>query len=132
MISADELDAARTLISLALAEDLASAGDRTTLALIPESQTARAKFVARSPGVIAGLPIVELVMASFSPPFQGGAGEGLSKNDKQTFTTIIPDGSKVHRGDVIAHVSGSLRSILVAERTALNFLQQLSGVATLT
>jgi len=110
----DELAACRKLVDLAVAEDLGRFGDRTSRALIPADQTASATFVARSAGVIAGLPAAALVCESLS------------------FTTLIEDGSAVSAGTRIATVSGSLRDILAAERIALNFLQRLSGVATLT
>lgn len=113
-----EAAACRKLVELALAEDLGEAGDRTSLSTIPADATARAAFVARSPGVIAGLPAAEMVCAAVDPNL--------------TFTVERTDGVTVDRGTRLAVVSGSLRSILAAERTALNFLQRLSGVATLT
>lgn len=117
-LSTSEAAAARALIALALAEDLGDTGDRTSLATIPADTTATAAFVARSPGTVAGLPVAELVCVAVDP--------GL------TFLADVPDGSPVVRGTRIATISGSLRSILAAERTALNFLQRLSGIATLT
>ncbi len=113
-----ETAAARALIALALAEDLGDTGDRTSLATIPADATASAAFVARSPGVVAGLPVAELVCAAV--------------DSSLLFHAELPDGSPVQKGTLIATVSGSLRNVLVAERTALNFLQRLSGVATLT
>ncbi len=116
--SPDEAAACRRLVELALAEDLGPTGDRTSAALIPADQPGRAVFVARGPGVVAGLPAAELVLATVDPAL--------------TLDVHIQDGLSVRKGDRIATVSGLLRSILVAERTALNFLQRLSGVATLT
>jgi nicotinate-nucleotide pyrophosphorylase (carboxylating) len=116
--SADEAAACRRLVELALAEDLGPTGDRTSTALIPADQPGRAVFIARAPGVVAGLPAAEVVLAAVDAAL--------------TLDVHIPDGSPVQKGDRIATVSGPLRSILVAERTALNFLQRLSGVATLT
>jgi nicotinate-nucleotide pyrophosphorylase (carboxylating) len=113
-----ETVAARALIALAFAEDFGGTGDRTSLATIPAEATASAAFVARSPGVVAGVPVAGLVCASIDANL--------------TFAADLPDGSAVQRGTRIATVSGPLRSILAAERTALNFLQRLSGVATLT
>jgi nicotinate-nucleotide pyrophosphorylase (carboxylating) len=109
---------ADTLIRLALAEDLGDAGDRTSLATIPEATRAQAAFVARAAGVVAGLPVAERVCAAVSPEL--------------SFASAIPDGTPTVRGTVLATVSGPLRAILAAERTALNFLQRLSGVASLT
>lgn len=114
----DEAAACRRLVDLALAEDLGTTGDRTTLATIPAESTARAAFVARRPGVVAGLPAAAAVCRAVDPAL--------------TFAPSAPDGSRVDRGATLATVSGPLRSILSAERTALNFLQRLSGVATLT
>jgi nicotinate-nucleotide pyrophosphorylase (carboxylating) len=116
--SADEAAACRRLVELALAEDLGPTGDRTSQALIPAEQMGRAAFVARAPGVLAGLPAAQLVLAAVDPAL--------------TLEVHTPDGSPVERGTKLATVAGPLRSILVAERTALNFLQRLSGVATLT
>ena len=114
----DETTAARKLIALAYEEDLGTTGDRTTLALIPEAATATVAFVSRSGGTIAGLPVAALAIAERGPKLQ--------------FQTFVHDGDMVAPGTCIAHVSGSLREILVAERTALNFLQRLTGVATQT
>jgi nicotinate-nucleotide pyrophosphorylase (carboxylating) len=113
-----EAAACRRLVELALAEDLGDAGDRTSLATIPADKIARAAFIARAPGVIAGLPAAAMVCHVVDP--------------KLTFIPDITDGTAVEKGFRLAVVSGSLRSILAAERTALNFLQRLSGVATLT
>ncbi|MBA4064357.1 MAG: nicotinate-nucleotide diphosphorylase (carboxylating) [Isosphaera sp.] len=116
--TSEESAACRRLVDLALAEDLGDTGDRTSLATIPEDATGRAAFVARSPGVVAGLPAAGMVCAAVDP--------------KLAFAVISPDGSPVTRGTVLAIVAGTLRAVLAAERTALNFLQRLSGVATLT
>ena len=116
--SPDESAACRKLIDLALAEDLGATGDRTSLATIPANATAAAAFVARSAGVVAGLPAAAMVCQAIDPAL--------------TFTVVSDDGARPDRGATLATVSGSLRSILAAERTALNFLQRLSGVATLT
>jgi nicotinate-nucleotide pyrophosphorylase (carboxylating) len=110
--------AARRLIELALAEDLGSAGDVTSQATIPAENIGKAVFIARKPGVIAGLPVVSLVCESVDP--------------KLVLTPAISDGATVVAGTTLATLAGPMRSILVAERTALNFLQRLSGVATLT
>src|SRR5688572_26419284 len=114
----DEAATCRRLVELALAEDFGPSGDRTSLALIPADQPGRAAFVARTPGVVAGLPAVAPVCSAV--------------DSSLSVIQLLPDGSAVERGTVLAEVSGSLRSILAAERTALNFLQRLSGVASLT
>ncbi len=114
--TADAAAAAR-LIDLALAEDVGPTGDRTSESLIPADATGRAAFVSRTPGVVAGLPVVERVAAAVG---------GLR------FEPLVADGTRVDRGTRLAVLSGSLRRLLTAERTALNFLQRMSGIATLT
>ncbi len=116
--SPDEATACRRLIDLALAEDLGSTGDRTSLATIPAETQSKAAFVARSPGVIAGIPAAAMVCQAIDPSL--------------TFTAAVADGTRTEHGTRLATIAGSLRSILAVERTALNFLQRLSGVATLT
>ncbi|MBX9623602.1 MAG: carboxylating nicotinate-nucleotide diphosphorylase [Gemmataceae bacterium] len=113
-----EADACRALADLALAEDLGPVGDRTSRALIPADRTGAAAFVARAAGVVAGLPAAALVCVAVDPLL--------------TFTPSLADGSPLERGTTLASVSGPLRALLAAERTALNFLQRLSGVASLT
>jgi nicotinate-nucleotide pyrophosphorylase (carboxylating) len=113
-----EAASCHALVELALAEDLGDTGDRTSRALIPADQPGRAKFVARTAGVVAGLPAAAMVCSAVDP--------------RLVFEPAAADGSPVERGTLLAHVSGPLRSILAAERTALNFLQRLSGVASLT
>jgi len=113
-----EAAACRRLVELALAEDLDGAGDCTSTALIPAGQPGRAAFVARTAGVAAGLPAAALVCTAVDAEL--------------AFTPAVADGTRLDRGVVLATVAGPLHSILVAERTALNFLQRLSGVASLT
>jgi nicotinate-nucleotide pyrophosphorylase (carboxylating) len=115
-LSAAETLSALRLIELALAEDLGATGDRTTLALIPPDSIATAAFVARTGGVIAGLPVTRLVLEAVSRELQ--------------LAVAVVDGAKVDAKSTIATVTGPQRAILVAERTALNFLQRLSGIAT--
>ena len=117
-LSVAETVAARALIALALPEDLGEFGDRTSLATIPADKRANALFVARREGVVAGLPVANLVCEAVDPDLR--------------FNSISIDGAVVLPGAVLATLSGSLRSILAAERTALNFLQRLSGISTLT
>lgn len=108
---------ARRLIEMALAEDLGHGGDRTSESVIPADVKATAVFIARSGGVIAGLQVARIVCESFP---------GLIFHD------VVTDGISVAPKSEIAVLSGPLQAILVAERTALNFLQRLSGIATLT
>jgi nicotinate-nucleotide pyrophosphorylase (carboxylating) len=102
----------------ALAEDLGLAGDITTNPLIPSDAHGEAAIVARQDGVIAGLDLVEAA-------FKFLDGEAV-------FTRLVEDGGKVAAGGTIAKVNGSTRALLTGERTALNFLGRLSGIATLT
>ncbi len=107
----------RRVVAAALEEDLGS-GDVTSEACVPVSATARGEIVAKAEGVIAGLDAAQEVARQVD--------EGL------VFAPRVAEGQAVTRGEVVAEVSGAARSLLAFERTALNFLQQLSGVATLT
>jgi len=118
MFTQPEILACRRLLDLALEEDLDGTGDLTSQAVIAEDMQGKGVFVARSSGVIAGLPAAALAAAAVSP--------------RLAFKPLMDDGSVVHPGDRLAVVSGSLRALLAAERIALNFLQRLSGIATLT
>ncbi|TVM01586.1 carboxylating nicotinate-nucleotide diphosphorylase [uncultured Candidatus Kuenenia sp.] len=105
------------LIQLAIREDIGS-GDITTESIFPPDLTGEGEFLAKEDGVIAGLPVVERL---------------FSKIDKNILLKkSISEGMFVKKGDVIASVNGNVRPILSGERIALNFLQRLSGIATLT
>ena len=105
------------LIELALNEDLDTTGDVTTASVVPEEATATAVLRCKEPKmVLAGIQIAERVFKMVEPRLQ--------------FRTMKDDGDTCEYGEVIAEVSGPARGILVAERTALNFLQRLCGVAT--
>lgn len=106
---------ALTMIRLALAEDVRS-GDVTSLWTIPENQKQRARLIAKEEGVLAGLPIIELVF------------EELKASVKVEL--FKKDGDVVQKGDLIAELEGSTQELLTGERTLLNFIQQLSGVAS--
>ncbi|KXB97356.1 MAG: hypothetical protein AA908_07725, partial [Chlorobi bacterium NICIL-2] len=105
------------LVQIALAEDIGS-GDITSEATIPADCRARATLVAKSPGVICGLPVAALVFRTVDP--------------STAWEELAGEGDSVAAGTPLAHIYGSARSLLAAERTALNFLQRMSGVATLT
>ena len=105
------------IVKLALAEDFGRAGDITTMATIGETETANWVMRARQNGVIAGFDAALLALKLI--------------DDKATLEILKPDGSKVEKGDIIAKVSGSARSLLMAERTMLNFIGRMSGIATL-
>jgi len=116
--TAAEADACQRLIALALEEDLDGAGDLTCQAVIPADLTGQAAFVARADGVLAGLPVVARVLAAV--------------DSRLLYQTSTQDGMRVKAGERLATVAGPMRSLLSAERIALNFLQRLSGVATQT
>ena len=107
----------RAAVKAALAEDIGG-GDVTTLATVPKTQTFKTVMRAREPLVVAGLEIAE---ATF---------RRLSSSVKIEY--LVHDGTHVARGDNLLRISGSARAILSAERVALNFVQHLSGIATLT
>jgi nicotinate-nucleotide pyrophosphorylase (carboxylating) len=107
------------LIRAALDEDLAGGVDVTSVATIPENQRSTADFVARADGVVAGLEVAETVLRIV-------AGDQISTERK------VSDGTPVRAGHVLLTVTGPTRDLLTAERTALNLLCHLSGVATLT
>jgi nicotinate-nucleotide pyrophosphorylase (carboxylating) len=106
------------LVRTALAEDLGGPDgvDVTSAATIPAGQTDTADLVARADGVVAGLPVAAVVFEALGAEF----------------TPAVSDGAAVRRGDVLATVHGPTRSLLTAERTALNLISRASGVATHT
>ncbi len=107
----------RDLVRRALEEDIGS-GDVTTLATVDPTRRGRARLIAKSPCVIAGLDIAE---------------EAFRQVDQWTvFTRHLQDGEQCPPGVVVAQIDGSAVGLLTAERTALNFIQRMSGIATLT
>lgn len=106
------------IVKLALAEDLGAAGDVTTDALIDPETQGKWALRAREAGVVAGLDAATLAAYMIDPDIQ--------------FTVHAADGSRVKAGDTIMTLEGSARSMLMAERTMLNFIGRLSGIATLT
>ncbi len=107
------------LVSDAVTEDLAGGVDVTSAATVPSDQMATVDLVARAAGIVAGLPIAEAVFEIVSR----GASVAVR---------LHADGDRVSRGDVLLTVTAPTRALLTAERTALNFLCHLSGIATLT
>jgi nicotinate-nucleotide pyrophosphorylase (carboxylating) len=103
----------------ALAEDLGPAGDVTTLATVGDRAEAAARIVTRQPGVIAGLAVATFAFET--------VGEGRVRVEP-----VARDAVQVQAGEVLATVRGPMRDVLTAERTALNFLGHLSGIASLT
>ena len=113
-LSAEEI---RLAVAAALAEDIGS-GDATTLATVPETAMATAVMRAREPLVVAGLALAEAAFRELSPHVQiARAGQ---------------DGQRVAEGKPLLNIAGPARALLGAERVALNFVQRLSGIATLT
>ena len=104
-------------IKRALAEDIGS-GDVTTDTIVPADASLRGRVMAKQDGVVAGLEVAHAVMLALSERIQ--------------FVANITDGSTVTRGTVLAELGGSARALLTGERTALNFLGRMSGIATLT
>ena len=109
--------AVREAVARALAEDVLPLGDLTA-ALLPDGATGSGAFVARRDGVVAGLPCLVETFAQLDPSV--------------VVTVLADDGTEVVAGDVVARIEGPLAPILTGERTALNFVCHLSGVATLT
>ena len=106
-----------SIIENALYED-AGRGDITSEALIPCEMRGKAYILIKEPGVLAGIEVAEKTLHKVDPDL--------------TVEILIPDGSRVNTGDVAMHISGSVRSLLKAERVTLNFLQRLSGIASTT
>lgn len=116
------LVAVREIVKRALAEDIGT-GDITTMLTVPASASCRARIIAKEEGVIAGLPVADLAFDGVARSIRTG---------KVTFAAKVVDGDRVRPGDVIAEISGPTGVILTAERTALNFLQRMSGISTKT
>ena len=110
-------EAIQEVVRRALAEDL-GAGDVTTAAVVDPSASAQARIVFREPGIVAGMDVVREVFAQLDAAAEVDAA--------------IADGSRVEAGELAAVVRAPARAMLTGERVALNFLQRLSGVATLT
>ena len=108
----------RPMVERALAEDFGNSGDITARLLVPESATGSLVIRARETGVIAGMQAAQMTYDLVDPSVR--------------FEILAPTGSSVDAGDIIARISGPSRSLLSAERVALNFLGRMSGVATLT
>jgi nicotinate-nucleotide pyrophosphorylase (carboxylating) len=113
-----ERNAVQRLATLALEEDLGEEGDLTSKALIPAGLQGQAIFIARAAGTVSGLPAANVTYQLI--------------DTQLAFINVVEDGAVVEAGARLAIVSGRMRSILSGERTALNFLQRLSGIATLT
>ena len=106
------------IVRAALFEDLGRAGDITTEAVVPADATVEAVIAARQPGVLAGLEAALLAFELLDPALQ--------------IERRCADGDRISRGEVVAHIGGRAWGVLAAERTALNLLSRMSGVATAT
>jgi len=112
-----DIDQIEVLVRLAIQEDIGS-GDVTSRLVVPPEARAHGVFVAKHDGVIAGLPVLPVVFSAIDCSL--------------VFTPLVSDGTEVQVGMRLAEVTGSAASILSSERVSLNFLQRLSGIATLT
>jgi nicotinate-nucleotide pyrophosphorylase (carboxylating) len=109
------------VVKTALDEDFASAGDITAMSVIPEGLKVQAKVVFKEAGVVAGLKVMERVFQLLDPQVE--------------FTALTGDGTVIDKSEipvVVARLTGAARSVLSGERTALNLIQRLSGIATMT
>jgi len=107
----------KNIIKNALEEDIGS-GDLTSRAIISENASGYGEILAKQSGILAGLPIAELVFRELDPQIQ--------------WHPLKQDSDSIHLGDIVVKFQGNLRAILAAERTALNLLQRMSGIASLT
>ncbi len=105
------------LITLAFAEDVGD-GDHTTLSTIPADARGRQRLIVKEEGILAGVDMARRVFRHFDPDLK--------------MTVYIEDGARVKPGDVAFEVEGSVRSLLQTERTMLNIMQRMSGIATMT
>jgi nicotinate-nucleotide pyrophosphorylase (carboxylating) len=112
-----EAELVQNIIRNALAEDIGD-GDVTTLNTIPEGSLVEGEFLAKEPGVVAGLAVVHEVFSQLDPRVE--------------VIDLLADGDSVAAGQVIATIRGPGRAVLTGERVALNFLQRMSGIATMT
>jgi nicotinate-nucleotide pyrophosphorylase (carboxylating) len=113
-------DTVAALVRAAIDEDLMGGVDVTSVATVPANQRSIATFGSRADGVVAGLPVAAAVI------------DAVCGDDASEFEYLVDDGARVGPGQTLARVTAPSRSLLTAERTALNLLCHLSGVATLT
>ena len=112
-----DLENIKEIVLLALKEDIGR-GDLTSRIFVPEGSKSEGTFLSKEKGIVAGLPVAKYVLSQIDRELQ--------------FTVHIEDGVRINRGTKIASVKGSTLAILAAERLVLNFLQRLSGIATIT
>ena len=114
---ANELTSLDGFLMASINEDVGT-GDVTTIACVPEAAISKGFFIAKEPGVISGIGLLDRIFKLF--------------DDAVCVTPLVSDGDTVKAGDIIAEISGPSRAILTGERTALNLLQHMSGIATKT
>lgn len=112
-----EINKINSLIESGLREDIGT-GDITTNALIPDSMYTTATMIAKADGIIAGMDVARAVFTFLSPEI--------------VWNPRVRDGDKIIKGDLLVEMSGPFRALLSGERLALNFLQRMSGIATMT
>lgn len=105
------------LIRMALAEDV-GAGDFSSLSCIDENIVGRMRLLAKADGVLAGVEVAKMVLQEVDP--------------KIKIAVFMQDGARIHQGDIVFEITGPVCSMLTAERTVLNFMQRMSGIATTT
>ena len=105
-------------VAVALAEDLGTAGDITTDAIVSPDARGKAEIVMREAGVVAGLPLADAAFRALDADV--------------SFVALVADGTKIDAGTAVARIEATTRALLTGERTALNFVGRLSGIATLT
>ncbi len=116
-MSQEDASKVQSIVRRALQEDIGP-GDVTSSWTLPDELRLRGKIVAKADGIVAGLDVARLVFSAV--------------DDSDLFRSLVPDGSAISAGDYVAVVEGPAKSILSAERVALNFLQRMSGIATYT
>jgi len=112
------IEAIKPLIDQAFAEDLSSSGDHSAKASIPATAEKKARLIIKDDGIIAGVELAEMIFKYYDSSIQ--------------FEKLIDDGAKVKFGDEAFHVSGKVHTLLSVERIVLNFMQRMSGIATLS
>ncbi|MBX2844607.1 MAG: carboxylating nicotinate-nucleotide diphosphorylase [Saprospiraceae bacterium] len=112
------IEAIKPLIDQAFAEDLGTSGDHSAKASIPADAEKRARLLVKDTGIIAGVELAEMIFNYYDSSIH--------------FERLIPDGSPVKYGDEVFHVSGKVHTLLSVERIVLNFMQRMSGIATLS
>lgn len=115
MLSVEELE--NKLIDLAFAEDIGD-GDHTTLCCIPEKEMGKSHLLVKEDGILAGVEVAKKVFSRFDPTMK--------------VDVLLKDGTPVKKGDIAFVVTGKVRSLLQTERTMLNIMQRMSGIATMT